>query len=120
MDTRGWGMTLGRYRTSAARTAAAKYAALAKEYGIKGGSTELALRFVAGRKAVTSSLVGHTSLAQLDASIGAYRNAAKAPLDAQLAWEIDRVHLQNRLPLFANDETGKDWRGEGVIGERIP
>ena len=120
MDTRGWGLTLGRYRTAAMRSAAAQYTKLAKEYGIKGGLTELSFRFVAGRKAVTSSLVGHTSLAQLDASIDAYRKAAKGPLDQQLLWDIDRVHLQNRLPLFANDEAGKDWRGEGFIGERIP
>jgi aryl-alcohol dehydrogenase-like predicted oxidoreductase len=120
MDTRGWGLTLGRYRTAAMRSAAAQYTKLAKEYGIKGGLTELSFRFVAGRKAVTSSLVGHTSLAQLDASIDAYRKAAKGPLDPQLLWDIDRVHLQNRLPLFANDEAGKDWRGEGFIGERIP
>uniref|UniRef100_A0A7S3ZQL0 NADP-dependent oxidoreductase domain-containing protein n=1 Tax=Pelagomonas calceolata TaxID=35677 RepID=A0A7S3ZQL0_9STRA len=120
MDTRGWGLTLGRYRTTAMRSAAAQYTKLAKEYGIKGGLTELSFRFVAGRKAVTSSLVGHTSLAQLDASIDAYRKAAKGPLPDQLLWDIDRVHLQNRLPLFANDEAGKDWRNEGFIGERIP
>ena len=144
MDTRGWGLTLGRYRTTAMRSAAAQYTKLAKEYGIKGGParrpmprparrhrrdaeshpraglTELSFRFVAGRKAVTSSLVGHTSLAQLDASIDAYRKAAKGPLPDQLLWDIDRVHLQNRLPLFANDEAGKDWRNEGFIGERIP
>ncbi len=120
MDTRGWGLTLGRYRTTAMRSAAAQYAKLAKEYGLKGGLTELSFRFVAGRKAVTSSLVGHTSLSQLDASIDAYRKAAKGPLPDQLLWDIDRVHLQNRLPLFANDEAGKDWRNEGFIGERIP
>ena len=37
MDTRGWGLTLGRYRTTAMRSAAAQYARLAKEYGLKGG-----------------------------------------------------------------------------------
>ena len=37
MDTRGWGLTLGRYRTTAMRSAAAQYTKLAKEYGIKGG-----------------------------------------------------------------------------------
>ena len=120
MDTRGWGATLGRYRTTAARSAAKNYARLADDYGLKGGATELALRFAAGRSAVTSSLVGHTSVAQLDASIAAFRNAAKAPLDPPLRWEIDRVHLQNRLPLFANDQAQKDWLNEGYIGERIP
>ena len=57
---------------------------------------------------------------QLDASIDAFRIAAKEPLPAQLKWEIDRVHLQNRLPLFAQDRTGPDWDNEGIIGERIP
>ena len=37
MDTRGWGLTLGRYRTAAMRSAAAQYTKLAKEYGLKGG-----------------------------------------------------------------------------------
>mmetsp|Transcript_14429 Transcript_14429/g.43089 ORF Transcript_14429/g.43089 Transcript_14429/m.43089 type:complete len:462 (+) Transcript_14429:193-1578(+) len=118
MDTRGWGNTLGRYRTTAARTAARQYADLAQKYGIKGGLTELSLRFAAGRPAVTSSLIGHTSMDQLEASIEAFK---KGPIkDPQLLWEIDRVHLQNRLPLFANDEAGKDWYNEGYIGERIP
>ena len=31
MDTRGWGLTLGRYRTTAMRSAAAQYTKLAKE-----------------------------------------------------------------------------------------
>jgi hypothetical protein len=35
-------------------------------------------------------------------------------------WEIDRIHMKNRLPLFSNSRTGKDWYGEGVIGENIP
>ncbi|KAH8058291.1 oxidoreductase [Aureococcus anophagefferens] len=120
MDTRGWGNTLGRYRTTAARSAMKNYARLADEYGLKGGTTELALRFCAGRGAVSSSLVGHTSLAQLDATVAAFKGAAKGPLPAQLRWEIDRVHLQNRLPLFSNDEAQSDWLGEGFIGERLP
>ena len=120
MDTRGWGNTLGRYRTTAARVAMKEYARLADDYGLKGGPTELALRFCAGRGAVSSSLVGHTSVAQLDATLVAFKNAAKGPLPAQLRWEIDRVHLQNRLPLFANDQAGPDWGNEGFIGERIP
>eukprot|EP00930_Biecheleria_cincta_P081105 TRINITY_DN69771_c0_g1_i1.p1 TRINITY_DN69771_c0_g1~~TRINITY_DN69771_c0_g1_i1.p1 ORF type:complete len:100 (-),score=17.44 TRINITY_DN69771_c0_g1_i1:154-411(-) len=83
-------------------------------------STELALRFVAGRSAVTTALVAHTSLAQLDECIQAFQKATREPLDEQLCWEIDRVHLQNRLPLFANARTEPSWRNEGEIGERIP
>jgi len=118
MDTRGWGLTLGRYRTAAARDAIRRYERLAADYDMS--LAELAMRFVASRPAVTASLVGHTSLDQLDASIAAYRAAAKAPLPRQLLWDIDRVHLQNRLPLFANDIAASDWYNEGLIGERIP
>ena len=35
-------------------------------------------------------------------------------------WEIDRVHMENRLPIFSSNLVGKDWDGEGEIGERIP
>lgn len=118
MDTSGWGQTLARYRTPAARRAAKQYFALATK--AKMDPLNLALRFPAGRDAVTTSLVGHTSLAQLDASIAAFRRAAKAGLSNQLLWDIDRVHLQNRLPLFALDNAGDDWSNRGIIGERIP
>jgi len=118
MDRRGWALTLIRYRTRAAREAMQEYAALAKRYGMS--SAALALRFAAGRPAVTTSLLGHTSVAQLDECLEAFRDAAKGELDPQLRWEIDRIHLRNRLPLFANDRTGADWRNEGEINERIP
>ena len=118
MDTRGWGLTLARYRTPAARRAAKQYFALAKQYKME--PLDLAQRFAAGRDAVTTSLVGHTSLDQLDASIAAFQRANKQDLPKQLKWDIDRVHLQNRLPLFALDDAGPDWDNSGFIGERIP
>jgi hypothetical protein len=37
-----------------------------------------------------------------------------------LLWEVDRVHMRNRLPIFASTRVGSDWDGEGEIGERIP
>lgn len=118
MDQSGWARTLIRYRTTAARKAAAQYAVLAKDYGLS--STALALRFAASRAAVTTSLVGHTSFAQLDESIEAFRFDGKAPLDPQLCWEIDRIHMQNRMPLWSSDRTEADRRNKGEIGERIP
>lgn len=118
MDRRGWGLTLIRYRTRAAREAAAQYAALARQYGLS--ATELALRFAAGRQAVTTSLVGHTSVKQLDECLEAFRKAASEPLDPQLRWELDRIHMRNRLPLFASDRTEPGWRGTGEIGEMVP
>jgi len=119
MDSRGWGLTLQRYRTPAARRAAQQYFALAEQYKLS-SPTELALRFPASRDAVTTSLIGHTSIEQLDSSVQAFRTAAKSELPTQLKWDIDRVHLQNRLPLFALDDAGSDWYNEGLIGERIP
>ena len=68
MDTRGWGLTLGRYRTTAMRSAAAQYTKLALKGGPRAASyaryaidaiteshpraglTDLSFRFVAGRK----------------------------------------------------------------------
>jgi hypothetical protein len=35
-------------------------------------------------------------------------------------WDIDVVHMRNRLPIFASTRVGKDWYGEGEIGESIP
>jgi hypothetical protein len=38
----------------------------------------------------------------------------------ELLWEVDRIHMQNRLPIFASTRVGRDWNGEGEIGELIP
>jgi hypothetical protein len=35
-------------------------------------------------------------------------------------WEIDRVHMRNRLPIFSSERVGSDWAGAGEIEERIP
>ena len=37
-----------------------------------------------------------------------------------LLWEIDRVHMRNRLPIFSSNRVGREWDGEGEIGEPIP
>jgi hypothetical protein len=66
---------------------------------------------------VTSSLVGVTSVAQFEENL---RALEKGPLSGELQWEIDRVHMRNRLPIFSSDRVGKDWDGEGEIGETIP
>jgi len=42
------------------------------------------------------------------------------PLSDDIMWEIDRVHMKNRLPIFSSNLVGKDWDGEGEIGETIP
>lgn len=118
MDTIGWGQTLYRYRTAAAADATREYAKLASENGMS--LTEMAQRWCAGRQFCTTSLVGHTSTKQLEESLAAFRAAAKGPLPPQLQWEIDVIHMRNRLPLFASERVGRDWLNEGEIGERIP
>lgn len=116
MDEPGWGQTLYRYRSGPAEEATRAYAALAKKYGIS--LTELSLRWCRDRPSVTSTLVGHTSMAQLDESLRHFKSAK--PLPPDLLWEIDRVHMRNRLPIFSSTRVGLDWDGEGEIGERIP
>jgi len=118
MDERGWGYTLYRYRSGPADEATRAYAALARQYGMP--LTELALRWTRSRSSVTTALVGHTSVAQLDDALKVYRTTTNTPLPAQLSWEVDRVHMRNRLPIFASTRVGRDWEGEGEIGEPIP
>ena len=55
---------------------------------------------------------------QLEEDLRFYRETK--PLPEQLLWEVDRVHMRNRLPIFASTRVGKDWEGEGEIGEPIP
>jgi aryl-alcohol dehydrogenase-like predicted oxidoreductase len=116
MDTVGWGATLYRYRSQPALAAAREYAALAKRFGLS--LTELSLRWSRERRAVTTSLIGTTSMSQLDEDLSYF--SKKEPLPKELLWEIDRVHMKNRLPIFSSTDVGADWGGEGEIGERIP
>jgi aryl-alcohol dehydrogenase-like predicted oxidoreductase len=117
MDTFGWGRTLYRYRSEPALLAAAEYERLARRYGMN--LTELSLRWCRERRAVTTALLGTTSMEQLDQDL-AYFATKKDPLPKELLWEIDRVHMKNRLPIFSSTAVGPDWDGEGEIGERIP
>jgi aryl-alcohol dehydrogenase-like predicted oxidoreductase len=117
MDTRGWGGTLYRYRTDAAQEAIQDYAKLAKASGMS--LTELSLRWCRERDLITTTLVGHTNMDQLKQSFDFFNNNKKA-LSEDLMWEIDRIHMRNRLPLFSSNRVGKDWAGEGEIGEPIP
>jgi len=120
MDDYSWGKTLYRYRSGPADDATRRYAALADDAGVS--LTELALRWCRGRLGVTTTLVGHSSMAQLEETLGCFdENASKGkPLPENLLWEIDRVHMRNRLPIFSSDRVGRDWNGAGEIGERVP
>ena len=116
MDTRGWGGTLYRYRTEAAQDAIREYQRIAEKY--KMPLTELALRWNRQRSLITTTLVGHTSMQQLEDSIKYFK--IKEPLSEDIMWEIDMVHMKNRLPIFSSNRVGRDWYGEGEIGESIP
>lgn len=116
MDTRGWGGTLYRYRTDAVQQALKQYKRIADQN--KMPLAELAQRWNRQRSLVTTTLVGHTHMGQLDASLKYFTESE--PLSDEIMWEIDRVHMQNRLPIFSSNRIGKDWYGEGEIGETIP
>ena len=145
-DDLSWGRTLYRYRSGPADAATREYAALANKYGLgdawKATSSssssssladpalaELALRWCCSREAVTSVLLGSTSVAQLEQALAVFRNvgnsdnaAADCGLPLELMWEVDQVHMRNRLPIFSNDDIGAVARGVGAggIGEPVP
>lgn len=81
-------------RYSAARTDAATsaYVALARKYGLE--PSQMALAWVHRRPGVASSLIGATSLDQLQQNIAAF----DLTLPAELLAEIDAVHRDNPTP----------------------
>eukprot|EP00956_Cyclotella_meneghiniana_P002424 scaffold2730_cov89-Cyclotella_meneghiniana.AAC.2 len=85
MDEFGWGRTLYRYRTDAAQEAILEYSKIAKSAGIS--LTELSLRWCRQRSLVTTSLVGHSNIKQLQESIDYFTKSD--PLNEQIMWEID-------------------------------
>eukprot|EP00804_Cyclotella_cryptica_P024028 CCRYP_007270-RA/>CCRYP_007270-RA protein AED:0.09 eAED:0.09 QI:70/1/1/1/0.62/0.55/9/511/510 len=115
-DEFGWGRTLYRYRTDAATEAIADYNKIAKDAGVS--LTELSMRWCRQRTLVTTSLVGHSNMKQLQESIKYFTKSN--PLPERTMLDIDRVHMRNRLPIFSNNRVGKEWFGEGEIGETIP
>ena len=119
-DEAGWGRSLYRYRSGPANEATVAYSKLATQYGIP--FVELSLRWTQSRRAVTTTLLGMTSMNQLNQDIQIFQNGNNKSklLPDQLLWDIDRIHMRNRLPIFASTRVGKDWNGEGEIGENIP
>lgn len=115
-DTRGWGGTLYRYRTDAAQRAIIEYDKIAKTNGMS--LTELSLRWNRQRSMISTTLVGHSNLDQLKETLKYF--SKKDPLSEQIMWDIDVIHMRNRLPIFSSDRVGRDWLGEGEIGEPIP
>ena len=70
----------------------AAYAALAHRYGMT--PAELAVAFVASRPFVGSTIVGATTLAQLEVNL----KACARKLDPEVVAEIDAVHLKFTNP----------------------
>ena len=126
MDEAGWGRTLYRYRSGPAGEATRAYAQIAEQAGIS--LTELSLKWCRSRAACTTTLLGQSSLPQLIEGLGhfaapplvEYDNGFTQYLPEDVLWEIDRVHMQNRLPIFSSDRTRPDRPGQGEIGERVP
>ena len=118
MDDYSWGKTLYRYRSGPAEVATRQYAKLAEEAGMS--LTELSVRWCRQRSGVTTTLLGHTSAQQLDETLAFFDADNTGRLPEDLMWAIDRVHMQNRLPIFSSDRVGQDWEGTGEIGERLP
>lgn len=116
MDTRGWGGTLYRYRTDAAQQAIKEYSSIAEKY--KMSLTELSLRWCRQRSLITTTLVGHSNMQQLEQSLKYFQ--IKEPLSDDIMWEVDMVHMKNRLPIFSSTRVQQDWYGSGEIGETIP
>lgn len=115
-DELNWGRTLYRYRSGPAEDATKRYVKLAGKFGMS--PLELSLRWCKDRHLVTTTLLGQTSMKQLEEDLTIFRK--HEPLPDELLWEIDRVHMRNRLPIFSSTRVGADWNGEGEIGELIP
>ena len=72
--------------------AAQRYSALARRYGLT--PTELALAFCYTQWRVASTIIGVTSVAQLDQNLAVWGT----PLSAELLEEIDQIRWENRDP----------------------
>jgi aryl-alcohol dehydrogenase-like predicted oxidoreductase len=81
-----------RYDKPGVQPAVAAYAELARLYGYT--PTELALSFVYRRWFVGSTLIGATSLAQLEENLGAWDK----PLSPAILTEIEALHLRHFNP----------------------
>jgi aryl-alcohol dehydrogenase-like predicted oxidoreductase len=86
------GMKKGRWGRPDALAAARLYNALARRHGLS--PTQLALAFVYGSRRVASTIIGVTSLAQLDENLAAWGTA----LSPELLAEIDAIRWTHRDP----------------------
>lgn len=119
-DDASWGKTLYRYRSGPALEAVEEYSKIAAKHGMS--LMELALLWGRDRKAVTTQLLGMSNKKQLKEDLEVFKGSKykEQGLPYEIRWEIDRVHMKNRLPIFSSTRAGADWYNEGEIGERIP
>ena len=83
---------LQRYEKPEAAAPLAAYLALAAEAGLE--PARMALAFVHSRPFVTATIIGATTLAQLDADLDAF----ETPLPADVIEAIDAIHLRHQNP----------------------
>lgn len=81
-----------RYTKPNVQPAVAAYVALARRHGLT--PTQLALGFTRSRWFVSSTIIGASSLAQLQETLP----ATQTPISAELLAEIDAIHLQYTNP----------------------
>jgi aryl-alcohol dehydrogenase-like predicted oxidoreductase len=81
-----------RYRTPAAQAATAAYVDIAREHGLD--PAQMALAYVTSRPFVTSTIVGATTIAQLETDIG----AADLELAPEILADIEAVHRLYTYP----------------------
>jgi aryl-alcohol dehydrogenase-like predicted oxidoreductase len=81
-----------RYSTPRAEPAAAAYVQVAREAGLD--PAQMALAFVSGRPFLTSTIIGCTSVAQLEKNVA----SLKVPLSPDVLAAIERVHAGNPNP----------------------
>ena len=81
-----------RYSSPAAQSATARYVALAREQGLD--PAQMALAFVNGRPFLTSTIIGATSMQQLESNIA----SIDVELPAQVLDEIEAIHGEHPNP----------------------
>jgi aryl-alcohol dehydrogenase-like predicted oxidoreductase len=107
---------LYRYRTDAAQKTIQEYAKSARKNRMT--LMELALRWTKQRPLITTihTLFGHSNnLQQLEESLKYF--PINEPLSEEVMWDIDMVHMRNRLLIFSSNRVSRDRFGSG---EKIP
>ena len=89
-----FGRRFSQYGTDRCDRVIGKYAALAKKAGMD--CATLAHRFVIAQPFVTSSIIGTTSLEQLEVAL----RAEQKPLAVEVMEEIQKIHIEDPVPFI--------------------